>query len=33
MNYRDLPIRLKLALLIITSSILSVALACVAFAI
>jgi signal transduction histidine kinase/DNA-binding response OmpR family regulator len=33
MNFRDLPIRLKLALLIITSSILSVALACVAFAI
>jgi signal transduction histidine kinase/DNA-binding response OmpR family regulator len=33
MNFRDLPIRLKLALLIITSSVLSVVLACVAFAI
>ena len=33
MNFRDLPIRRKLALLILTSSVLAVILACVGFAI
>jgi hypothetical protein len=33
MNFRDLPIRRKLALLIMTSSVLAVILACMGFAV